>query len=165
MRLASTVFTLKRVRRERLLEKTMVTPEKAPDAELVRVETLARWLDDRGLDPLLGLLLPGIGDLVGGLLGLYVIGVAVRRRLPGVVVARMLVNIGVDSLVGAVPVAGDLFDFAWKSNRRNVNLLKAHRSRRSTWRDWLAVAGAAALALVAVTLPIVAIGWLVAHLR
>src|SRR5690348_16002469 len=80
------------------------------EGDIRAAETLARWLDDRFLDPLLGLVLPGVGDVVGSALGLYVVGVALRRRLPLVTVARMLMNLGVDALVGAVPLAGDLFD-------------------------------------------------------
>src|SRR5437899_2862048 len=86
-------------------------------------EVRASWVDDRYLDPILGVLVPGVGDLIGSALGLYVVGVAVKRRLPLVTVARMLVNLGVDALVGAVPLVGDLFDVAWKANRRNVKLL------------------------------------------
>ena len=82
-----------------------------------------KWLDDRFLDPLLGFALPGVGDVVGSALGLYVVVVAFRRKLPLVTVARMLLNLGIDALVGAVPLAGDLFDVAWKANRRNVRLL------------------------------------------
>ena len=109
-------------------------------------ETLARWLDDRFLDPLLGLFVPGVGDVVGSVLGLYVVGVAWRRKLPLVTIARMLLNLGVDALVGAVPIAGDLFDFAWKANRRNVRLLRErHEARHDTAADWLRVIGAFAL--------------------
>src|SRR2546421_709306 len=52
------------------------------ERDIAAAETLARWMDDRYLDPILGLLVPGIGDLIGSALGLYVVGVAVRRRLP-----------------------------------------------------------------------------------
>ena len=67
----------------------------------------------------------------------------------------MVFNIGVDALVGAVPLVGDLFDFAWKANTRNLRLLEAHASsrRRSRWGDWLwvgALLGALALLLVGV---------------
>ena len=51
--------------------------------------------------------------------------------LPKLTLARMLGNVGVDFLIGSVPVAGDLFDFAWKANRRNARLLEAHLNKSS----------------------------------
>src|SRR5947209_6233659 len=78
------------------------------ESDIVAAETLARWLDDRFLDPLLGFLVPGVGDVIGSALGLYVVVVAWRRKLPLVTVSRMLLNLGIDALVGAVPIAGDL---------------------------------------------------------
>jgi Domain of unknown function (DUF4112) len=133
------------------------------EGDIRAAETLARWLDDRFLDPLLGLVLPGVGDVVGSALGLYVVGVALRRRLPLVTVARMLMNLGVDALIGAVPLAGDLFDIAWKANRRNVALLRArHEARQDTVGDWLRVAGAMLLLGAALAAP-VALAWWLAH--
>jgi hypothetical protein len=130
--------------------------------DLQTAETLARWLDDRFLDPLLGFALPGLGDLLGSALGLYIVVVAWRRRLPLVTIARMLVNLGLDALVGVVPIAGDLFDFAWKANRRNVRLLRArHQARTETAGDWLRVGGALALLTAALAVPIAATWWLV----
>ena len=132
------------------------------DADIRAAETLARWLDDRFLDPLMGFLVPGVGDVVGSALGLYVVVVAFRRKLPLVTISRMLVNLGVDALVGAVPIAGDLFDVAWKANRRNVRLLRErHQARHDTAGDWLRVIGAFALLAVAVAVPVAAAWWLV----
>src|SRR5512143_3646451 len=114
----------------------------ADDRDVVAAETLARWLDDRGLDPILGLLLPGVGDLLGTVAGLYTVVVAVRRRAPTIVVARMLLNLGIDALVGVVPLLGDVFDFAWKANRRNVALLRDRTARgRASAGDWAVLAG------------------------
>ncbi|MGZ3405981.1 MAG: DUF4112 domain-containing protein [Polyangia bacterium] len=135
------------------------------EGDIRSAETLARWLDDRFLDPLLGFALPGVGDVVGSALGLYVVVVAFKRRLPLVTVARMLLNLGIDALVGAVPIAGDLFDFAWKANRRNVRLLRArHEARRDTAGDWLRVVGAFALLIAALAVPVAAAWWIVQHL-
>lgn len=133
------------------------------DRQLQRAETLAHWLDDRWLDPLLGFFLPGIGDVLGSLLGLYIVGVAVARRLPAATVARMLVNLALDALVGAIPIAGDVFDFAWKANRRNAALLRARAAATAaTGGDWLLVGGALLLVLVALATPIVAL-WALVH--
>lgn len=135
------------------------------DKDIAAAEALARWTDDRLLDPLLGFVLPGVGDVVGALLGLYVVGVAFRRRLPLVTIARMLLNLGVDALVGAVPIAGDLFDVAWKANKRNVRLLRErHEARANTVGDWLRVAGAFTLLVAAVAVPIAAVWWIVDRL-
>jgi hypothetical protein len=141
----------------------MPAPIPVDDRALQRAETLAHWLDDRWLDPLFGLVLPGVGDVVGSLPGLYIVAIAMARRLPAVTLARMLLNLALDALVGAIPVAGDLFDFAWKANRRNVTLLRARTTARtSTGGDWLLVGGAVLMVLVALVTPIVAL-WALAH--
>lgn len=133
------------------------------ERDIRAAETLAKWLDDRFLDPLLGFVLPGIGDVLGSALGLYVVVVAFKRKLPLVTVARMLVNLGVDALVGAVPIAGDLFDVAWKANKKNVRLLRErHQARRNTTGDWLRVAGAMLLLVAALAVP-VAVAWWILH--
>lgn len=104
---------------------------------LERYRRLARVLDARyrvpgtpirfGWDAILGLV-PGIGDALGELGGGYGLWVAFRLGAPAAVLLRLLLNVGVDLLVGAVPLLGDLFDVGWRSNQRNVALLE----------DWLA---------------------------
>lgn len=130
---------------------------------------MVRWLDDGfrvpgtrfrfGLDPILGLLVPGLGDGLTALLALALIAQGVREGVPGVVLARMVLNVGVDALVGIVPVLGDLVDFAWRANRKNLDLLERHRrpgGAHPTPGDWATV-GVAALALLAiVAVPIAA---------
>ncbi|WP_070988298.1 DUF4112 domain-containing protein [Halofilum ochraceum] len=76
-----------------------------------------------GLDGLIGLV-PGIGDAATGILSLYPVVEAWRLGLPVTTILRMLGNVGVDTVIGAIPLAGDLFDFAYKANRRNVDLLR-----------------------------------------
>lgn len=127
------------------------------DPEITRVRTLARVLDGYFVDPLLGLVLPGIGDVLGSVLGLYVVVVAVRRRVSPLVIARMLLNLGLDAALGAVPLLGDVFDFAFRANRRNLALLtdRVAAGGRATLRDWLAVGGAAAVFAAVVGL----VGW------
>lgn len=100
-----------------------------------RARLLARLLDDLiripgtnigiGLDPVIGLV-PGIGDVIGGVMSSYILIVAMREGAPTSVLTRMLGNIALDSLVGVVPVVGDLFDVGMKSNRRNVDLLERY---------------------------------------
>ena len=122
--------------------------------------TLARWMDDRLLDPIIGLVLPEAGDLVTAAVGLYIVAAGVRKGLPAVVIARMLLNLGVDLAIGAVPAIGDLIDFAFKANRRNAQMLVESQPGKSTPRDWLIVAGAGILFLLVLAIPIVALVWL-----
>jgi hypothetical protein len=101
-----------------------------------------------GLDPVLGLF-PGIGDFLAAVLSSYVVVAAARLGAPRSVLARMLVNLGVDTLVGVVPLLGDLFDVGWKANMRNAALLEGyvihpHATRRSS----LVVVAAVAVALM-----------------
>lgn len=118
--------------------------------ELDAVRALTRVLDHYLVDPLLGLVLPGAGDVIGSLLGLYIVGLAVRRRMSPVIIARMLLNLALDAGLGLVPLAGDIVDFVFKANEKNLALLTERPvGGRATTRDWLTV-GAAALVFVGV---------------
>lgn len=125
------------------------------DPALTRVRRLATVLDSQftvpgtsirfGLDALLGLI-PGVGDTVGALLGLGVVVAAWRRGAPAGLLLRMGLNLGVEWLVGLVPLLGDLFDVAFKANLKNLALLEAHLAddpagRPATWQGWAALAG------------------------
>ena len=136
-----------------------VPPASGPlPAEIARARTLARVLDHYLVDPLLGLILPGVGDLIGSLLGLYLVVIAVRRRMSPVIVARMLLHLALDAALGAIPVIGDIADFAYKANERNLALLVDRRGTgKPTARDWLAVGGAAAAFVAVIGLVVYAI--------
>jgi len=104
-----------------------------------------------GLDPLLGLL-PG-GDAAGGLVSAYAIVLAGRLGAPPSVVARMLLNVLMDTAIGTIPFLGDLFDVGYKANRRNLTLLEEYlrapgRARRSS-QVVVVLAVAAVLLIVA----------------
>lgn len=71
-------------------------------------------------------LIPGIGDLISAVLSGYIILEAARADIPTLTLAKMIGNVGIDTLFGAVPALGDVFDAAWKSNTRNVALLERH---------------------------------------
>lgn len=86
-----------------------------------------------GIDPLVGLV-PGIGDAIGAILSLWVVLMGVRLGAPGPVIARMALNVAVDAVVGSVPIAGDLADFAFKANVRNVRLLETWLARPAETR-------------------------------
>lgn len=101
---------------------------------------LAHLLDDAfrvpgtnlrfGVDAILGAIAPGLGDVATGGLGTYLFFVALRRGVPLAIIARMALNVLIDTVVGAVPVLGDVFDFAWKANARNLELIREHAGRR-----------------------------------
>ena len=144
----------------------MPRPDDPHDVELARVTRIARILDDGFVDPLLGLI-PGVGDTIGSLLGLYVVGLALRRKVAPIIIARMFLNLAIDAAVGAVPFLGDIFDLVWKANDKNVKLLtdrSAHGGKASA-KDWLAVVGAAAVFIGVVVLVIWAIGAILGALR
>lgn len=78
-----------------------------------------------GLDPLIGLI-PIVGDTVAATVGLWVIGEAARFGIPRVVLGRMIVNLLIDLAIGAIPLVGDVFDLAFRSNTRNLELFRRH---------------------------------------
>jgi hypothetical protein len=115
-------------------------------------------MDGLHIDPLLGLVLPGAGDLVGAGLGLYPLVLAWRWGAPRPLLARMLLNLSVDLLTGAVPVLGDIWDFFFRANRRNLQLLRQRAAGGEiapSRSDGLVVAGAAAVFLAALAVPVV----------
>ena len=99
------------------------------------LERIANWLDSVfeipgirlrfGVDAILGLL-PGVGDTASALASIFILQAASKYGVPRITLARMTLNIGVDLLVGAIPVVVDLFDLYWKANRKNVELLRRH---------------------------------------
>lgn len=119
------------------------------DRELARVRTFARVMDDYYLDPILGFLLPGAGDLVGSMLGFYLVSIALRRRHSPVIIARMLMNLAFDAAIGVLPIVGDLADAAFKANDKNLALLEQRPTGKASPRDWLILVGAA-IATVAI---------------
>lgn len=121
-----------------------------------------------GLDPILGLLLPELGDTLTAAVSLSLLAVAFRERVPKLVLARMLINIALDALLGAIPVLGDVFDFAFRANDRNLALIERHRgdpSKPASLGDRLVVFGAGLLALALLAIPFVVgallVRWLV----
>ena len=127
----------------------------ATTREAARARAIARWMDTLELDPLLGLILPGLGDLAGAVIGLYVVRLAWRQRLPASVIARMIFNLALDAALGAIPLAGDLFDLAFRAHHRNAELLLERvEAHPPSWRDHLALAGAVILLLLALALPV-----------
>jgi hypothetical protein len=132
------------------------SPVETPkDTDLSRARALSRILDSAvgipgtplriGLDAVLGVI-PGAGDVLGAALSGYIVLIAARRGVPRSVLWRMLANVAIDTGFGAVPILGDLFDVAWRSNTRNVDLLERYSSnprevtRSSRWLGIVVVA-------------------------
>lgn len=137
-------------------------------SEEARTERLARLLDSQfrvpgtrmrfGVDGVLGLV-PGVGDAAGLALSTMVIVQAVRLGARGSTVARMVLNVALDTVVGAIPLLGSVFDFGFKANNRNVALLQRleldpagteAESRTAVKRTLVVVAVAVVVTFVAV---------------
>ena len=119
------------------------------------LDQLSLWMDGLfripgtgwrvGLDAIVGLI-PGVGDFATTAVSLYILAAGVRYRVPKVTLLRMAANVGVDYLLGSIPVVGDLFDAAWKSNQMNVELLRnrasvsADEAAHGRASDWLFLA-------------------------
>ena len=78
-----------------------------------------------GLDGVIGLI-PGIGDLAAGGLSTYILYQALKLKVPRAIIARMALNVLLESVIGVIPILGDLFDFVFKANQRNVNLMRKY---------------------------------------
>jgi hypothetical protein len=100
-----------------------------------RLRRIARLMDSEFRVPLLGLrfgadailgLVPGIGDALSGLIGAYLIYEAKRLGIPRPALLRMILNVAFDTAIGAIPVAGDIWDFFFRSNNRNMQILARH---------------------------------------
>lgn len=130
------------------------------------------WLMDRsipvgrwsfGLDPLLDLI-PGFGDALSTLISMAIVFRGVQVGLPKSAIARMMLNVGIDTIAGAVPILGNLFDFAFKSNTRNVAIFRtALAGRRESRSDWAFVIALLLAFGFILAMPFLLLAWLVSH--
>ena len=147
----------------------MVDPDRSLSKLRQWAEHLVTLLDDRfriagtdfrfGLDPIIGILFPGIGDAVTGAGSVGLLALALRRGVPRVVLVRMVLNILVDVLAGSLPIVGDIFDAAYKSNRRNLELIRENEdpgSKPTVWSYVIATLGVI-LAILSIIVPLVAV--------
>jgi len=121
------------------------------------------WLTERairvgpwsfGLDGILGLV-PGLGDLISGLISAYIVACAARDGVPRAAIARMMTNVAIDTALGSIPIAGDVFDFLYKSNTKNLQIYRdSLYGRRQSARDWGFVILFIVIALVVLAVPI-----------
>jgi hypothetical protein len=117
-----------------------------------------------GLDGIVGVI-PGIGDLVGGIASCIIIVAAWMRGVPYVTVARMVANVGIEVVVGSIPIVGDMFDIAWRANRRNYALLASSLAepRKHTIQSWIFLIGLCILLSGLILLPMLLLAWLADH--
>ena len=114
-----------------------------------------------GLDALIGWV-PGIGDALAGIASFLIVFAAWRRGVQGITVVRMIANVLLETTLGAIPVAGDVFHVFWKANRRNYKLLIREREQpgANAKRDWMFLAIILLTALAAVAIPIAILIWI-----
>jgi len=114
-----------------------------------------------GLDGIVGFI-PGAGDIIAGLASTIIIFAAWARGVPYIVLARMVLNVLIETVVGAVPFVGNLFDIAWRANRRNYKLLEGSIAdpRRHTLTSWLVFAALALVLIGIMLLPALFLAWL-----
>jgi hypothetical protein len=147
----------------------VLTP--AIERRLEALRSLQRWLDDAfgvpgtslrfGWDPLIGLL-PWAGDVLTALMSGAIVLQAHHMRLPRVVQLRMLGNVAIDLVSGAIPFIGDAVDFFWKSNKKNFALLEEHayEVRPPSAGDWLFVSAILAAILGVALVPLAVLYWI-----
>lgn len=127
------------------------------------LETLSRYLDGLvrvpgtnfkfGLDSILGLV-PGVGDTATTITSFYILLAAVRYRVPKITILRMALNLAIDYAVGTIPLVGDAFDFVWKANKKNIQLIReraevsAEDAKRGRISDYIFVLGIIGVLLV-----------------
>src|SRR3954447_16671612 len=148
----------------------VVATRRTPQVE--RLKLLTRLLDNAfqvpgtqfhiGLAAIVGII-PGIGDAIGAVFSAFIVFQAARLGVSRATLARMMGNVGLDTVVGEIPLLGDLFDAGWKANTKNMALLEAHLDRPATTGraslKMLILVGAGFLVLLA---GVIALGVLVA---
>ncbi|MEH1765021.1 DUF4112 domain-containing protein [Nostoc sp.] len=150
---------------------SMIEPDaKAPT--LKRLRQLSRLLDNIitvpgtkigfGLDPIIGLIPIG-GDFLGVMFSSYIILEAARLGVSRATLGKMVLNVIIDGLVGTVPVLGDLFDFAWRSNIYNIKLLEdylkfpSQQKSANRWFIFAVLVGLLLISIVLIALPVILI--------
>jgi hypothetical protein len=142
--------------------------------DIERLRSLTRLLDSAipipgtqyrfGLDAIVGIV-PWVGDVIGAIFSSYIVLQAARMGVSKPTLIRMMGNVALDTIVGEVPLLGDLFDVGWKSNTKNLRLLESHLQRPAiTTRSSRGVLLLVGLGLVLLIAGIIALGILLANL-
>ena len=117
-----------------------------------------------GLDSLVGLI-PGIGDMAGAAVSAFIILGAAQTGIARSAIIRMVFNVAADALLGSLPVVGDVFDFAYKSNSRNIRIYReAIRGERRAAKDWAFIVFVAVVLLLIFLLPLIGLIYLIRRL-
>lgn len=114
-----------------------------------------------GLDGIVGLI-PGIGDILGGIASCFIIFAAWMRGVPYVILTRMVANVVIEVIVGAIPLLGDAFDIAWRANRRNYALLTGslYEPRKHTIQSWIFLIVLFTVLAFLMVVPMIFLAWL-----
>ena len=121
--------------------------KETPENNFKNIERLSKLMDSQfsipgtnirfGLDGLIGLV-PGVGDMATFLVSGFMVSILAKNGASGFVLARMVLNILIDALIGTVPIIGDIFDVAFKANQRNLKLMREHyqegRHKGGAWK-------------------------------
>ncbi len=121
--------------------------KETPENNFKNIERLSKLMDSQfsipgtnirfGLDGLIGLV-PGVGDMATFLVSGFMVSILAKNGASGFVLARMVLNILIDALIGTVPVIGDIFDVAFKANQKNLKLMREHyqegRHKGGAWK-------------------------------
>ena len=125
------------VRPEQFEQLTRQLADRSSDPAMIRrrVEALEMLLERSfvipglnrpvGLDSIIGLV-PVVGDVITAIMGAYIVWEARNLGMSKFQITRMAANVGIDTLLGAIPFAGDVFDFFWRSNSKNLRIIKKH---------------------------------------
>ncbi len=118
-----------------------------------------------GLDGIVGAI-PGIGDLIGGIASCIIIIAAWVRGVSYAIVLRMVANVIIEVSIGSIPILGDMFDIAWRANRRNYALLTGsiYEPRKYTIQSWLFLAALCLVLAALVIVPIILVTWMAAYI-
>ena len=125
----------------------MNTQQKSPAKRFKELAFLAKLMDSQfripgtsirfGLDGIIGLI-PGAGDLSTFAISAFMLGHMAKNGASGHVLARLILNVVIDTVIGSIPILGDIFDIAFKANQRNMRLMEKHyvegRYRGGAWK-------------------------------
>ena len=160
----------------------VIEPDEKLPPDLVALRRFATLMDEAvaipgtrrrvGLDAAVGLI-PGVGDVIGGIMSAAIVVAALRHRVPMRKIGRMIINILIDVVIGEIPLLGDIFDFLFEENMMNMRILMTYRDRRRPPRtagkillaSTLIVAFILALSIAATVAGIAAIIWLAEQRR